>query len=175
MNNFFQLRKKELTDCSRATWIDKNDTWIMLISLQSAALSLEMLTGKSLKLVGASSWNFGTVYWKGIWRNIFKPLLGMKPTCVDLSTHLPTYLLTYLYIMTSLFPFNMLPPLCILPVQRELADPNVCAFMVEPIQGEAGVVVPKEGYLRGVRELCTRNKVLWIADEVQTGLARTGK
>ena len=47
--------------------------------------------------------------------------------------------------------------------------------MVEPIQGEAGVVVPDEGYLRGVRELCNKHKVLFIADEVQTGLARTGK
>ncbi|XP_012283218.1 ornithine aminotransferase, mitochondrial-like [Orussus abietinus] len=53
-------------------------------------------------------------------------------------------------------------------------DPTVCAFMVEPIQGEAGVIVPKEGYLKGVRELCTKYNVLWIADEVQTGLCRTG-
>ena len=56
-----------------------------------------------------------------------------------------------------------------------LKDPNVAAFMVEPIQGEAGVVVPHEGYLKGVRDLCTENKVLFIADEVQTGIARTGK
>jgi len=51
----------------------------------------------------------------------------------------------------------------------------VCAFMVEPIQGEAGVVVPDPGYLQGVREICTKNNVLFIADEVQTGLARTGR
>lgn len=55
------------------------------------------------------------------------------------------------------------------------ADPNVAGFMVEPIQGEAGVVVPDEGYLRGVRDLCTKHNVLFIADEVQTGLARTGR
>nr|XP_003705904.2 PREDICTED: ornithine aminotransferase, mitochondrial [Megachile rotundata] len=60
-------------------------------------------------------------------------------------------------------------------LQQALADPHVCAFMVEPIQGEAGVVVPKDGYLKGVRELCSKHNVLWIADEVQTGLARTGK
>lgn len=54
-------------------------------------------------------------------------------------------------------------------------DPNIAAFMVEPIQGEAGVVVPHDGYLRGVRELCTRYNVLFIADEVQTGIGRTGK
>lgn len=52
---------------------------------------------------------------------------------------------------------------------------RIAAFMVEPIQGEAGVVVPDEGYLTRVRELCTKYNVLWIADEVQTGLARTGK
>ena len=55
------------------------------------------------------------------------------------------------------------------------SDPNIVAFMVEPIQGEAGVVVPHAGYLKGVRDLCTRYNVLWIADEVQTGLGRTGK
>lgn len=55
------------------------------------------------------------------------------------------------------------------------SDPNVAAFMVEPIQGEAGVVVPREGYMREVRELCDRYGVLLIADEVQTGLGRTGK
>ncbi len=60
-------------------------------------------------------------------------------------------------------------------LETALKDPNTAAFMVEPIQGEAGVVVPDEGYLRSVRELCTTYNVLFIADEVQTGLARTGK
>lgn len=55
------------------------------------------------------------------------------------------------------------------------SDSNIAAFMFEPIQGEAGVVVPHEGYLSGVRALCTKYNVLMIADEVQTGLARTGK
>jgi ornithine--oxo-acid transaminase len=53
--------------------------------------------------------------------------------------------------------------------------PNTCAFLVEPIQGEAGVVVPPKGYMRKCRELCTKNKVLLIADEIQTGFGRTGK
>lgn len=60
-------------------------------------------------------------------------------------------------------------------LERTIADPNCAAFMVEPIQGEAGVVVPSPGYLKGVRELCTKYNVLFIADEVQTGLGRTGK
>ena len=59
--------------------------------------------------------------------------------------------------------------------QKATQDPDVCSFMVEPIQGEAGVVVPDPGYLRGVREICSKNNVLFIADEVQTGLARTGR
>jgi ornithine--oxo-acid transaminase len=53
--------------------------------------------------------------------------------------------------------------------------PNTCAFLVEPIQGEAGVVLPPEGYLTRCREICTRHNVLFIVDEVQTGFGRTGK
>ena len=59
-------------------------------------------------------------------------------------------------------------------LEKELKDPNVAAFMVEPIQGEAGVIVPSQGYLSGVRKLCDKYNVLFIADEVQTGIARTG-
>ncbi|XP_058476612.1 ornithine aminotransferase, mitochondrial [Solea solea] len=70
----------------------------------------------------------------------------------------------------ELVPYNDIPAL-----EKALQDPNVAAFMVEPIQGEAGVVVPDQGYLTKVRELCTKHNVLWIADEVQTGLARTGR
>ena len=70
----------------------------------------------------------------------------------------------------DLIPYNDLEAL-----ETELKDFNVCAFMVEPIQGEAGVVVPDEGYLQGVRKLCDKYNVLFIADEVQTGIARTGK
>lgn len=53
-------------------------------------------------------------------------------------------------------------------------DDDTCAFLVEPIQGEAGIVVPPEGYLRAVREICTRRHVLMLCDEIQTGLGRTG-
>ena len=70
----------------------------------------------------------------------------------------------------DLIPYNDLNAL-----ENELKDPNVAAFMVEPIQGEAGVVVPDEGYLEGVRKLCDKYNVLFIADEVQTGIGRTGK
>lgn len=67
-------------------------------------------------------------------------------------------------------PYNDLDALA-----SELKDPNVCAFLVEPIQGEAGVYVPDDGYLKKSYELCKANNVLFIADEVQTGIARTGK
>ena len=60
-------------------------------------------------------------------------------------------------------------------LERGLQNKNVAAFMVEPIQGEAGVVVPDDGYLAGVRRLCNEYNVLMIADEIQTGLCRTGK
>ncbi|MAW84199.1 MAG: ornithine--oxo-acid transaminase [Crocinitomicaceae bacterium] len=70
----------------------------------------------------------------------------------------------------DLIPYNDLSAL-----EDELKDPNVAAFMVEPIQGEAGVVVPDDGYLEGVRNLCNKYNVLFIADEVQTGIGRTGK
>ena len=55
------------------------------------------------------------------------------------------------------------------------ADPNIAAYMVEPIQGEAGVVIPPEGYLKKIRQLCDQYKVLLIHDEVQSGLGRSGK
>jgi ornithine--oxo-acid transaminase len=60
-------------------------------------------------------------------------------------------------------------------LEKAFQDKNTVAFMFEPIQGEAGVVVPDEGYFTGVRNLCTEYNVLMIADEIQTGLARTGK
>jgi len=59
-------------------------------------------------------------------------------------------------------------------LEQSFQDSNVAAFMVEPIQGEAGVIMPSDDYLKQVRALCTKYNVLWIADEVQTGLGRTG-
>jgi ornithine--oxo-acid transaminase len=67
-------------------------------------------------------------------------------------------------------PYNDIPAL-----EKALEDPDVAGFLVEPIQGEAGVFVPDEGYIRKAYELCRSRNVLFIADEVQTGLARTGK
>lgn len=67
-------------------------------------------------------------------------------------------------------PYNDIPAL-----EEALKDPNVAGFLVEPIQGEAGVFVPDSGYLEKAYKLCKAHNVLFIADEVQTGIARTGK
>lgn len=70
----------------------------------------------------------------------------------------------------EIIPFNNIPAL-----EKALQDKNVAGFLVEPIQGEAGVVVPDEGYLSKAKSLCEQYNVLFIADEIQTGLARTGR
>ncbi len=70
----------------------------------------------------------------------------------------------------TIIPYNDIPAL-----EIALQDPHVAAFMLEPIQGEAGVIVPHEGYLKRAHDLCKSNNVLLIADEVQTGIARTGR
>lgn len=70
----------------------------------------------------------------------------------------------------KIIPYNDIEAL-----KLTLNDKNVAAFLVEPIQGEAGVYVPDDGYLKAAFEMCKSNNVLFIADEIQTGLARTGK
>ena len=70
----------------------------------------------------------------------------------------------------QIIPYNDLDALA-----TALKNPNVAGFMVEPIQGEAGVLVPDEGYLRKAAALCKANNVLFVADEVQTGIGRTGR
>jgi len=67
-------------------------------------------------------------------------------------------------------PYNDIPAL-----EKALEDPNVAGFILEPIQGEAGVYVPDDGYLKKSYDLCKAKNVLFIADEVQTGIARTGR
>ena len=71
--------------------------------------------------------------------------------------------------------FEIVPYNDLVALEKAFQDETVAGFMFEPIQGEAGVLVPDEGYLSGIRKLCTTYNVLMIADEIQTGLARTGK
>mmetsp|Transcript_19329 Transcript_19329/g.55229 ORF Transcript_19329/g.55229 Transcript_19329/m.55229 type:complete len:439 (-) Transcript_19329:208-1524(-) len=85
------------------------------------------------------------------------------PTCyTNFGPYMPGF---------ELVPYNDLAAL----EAKFKSNPNIAAYMLEPIQGEAGVFVPDEGYLQGVRDLCTKYNVLMIADEVQTGLCRTGR
>ena len=70
---------------------------------------------------------------------------------------------------------HLLPYNDVAALEEALKDPHAAAFYVEPIQGEAGVVVPDDGYLKEVRRVCSENNVLFVADEIQTGLGRTGK
>jgi ornithine--oxo-acid transaminase len=69
----------------------------------------------------------------------------------------------------KIIPFGDAQALC------DAITPNTCAFLVEPIQGEAGIIIPPEGFLREAADVCRRNRVLLIADEIQSGLGRTGK
>lgn len=71
--------------------------------------------------------------------------------------------------------YNVIPYDDLEALEEAVKNPNVCCFWVEPIQGEAGVYVPQEGYLSKAFELCEQHNVLFVADEVQTGVARTGK
>jgi len=71
--------------------------------------------------------------------------------------------------------FEVVPYNDLVAIEKAFQDKNITAILVEPIQGEAGVVIPDEGYLKGIRDLCTEYNVLFIADEIQTGLSRTGK
>ncbi len=70
--------------------------------------------------------------------------------------------------------FTLLPYGDLAAIERAMS-PNVAAILVEPIQGESGIVVPPEGYLRGIESLCRKHRTLFIADEIQSGLGRTGK
>lgn len=67
-------------------------------------------------------------------------------------------------------PYNNLAAL-----EKALQDKNVAAFLFEPIQGEAGVIIPDDGYYKGIRQLCDKYNILMVADEIQTGLSRTGR
>ena len=71
--------------------------------------------------------------------------------------------------------YDIIPYNDLISLEEKLKNRNTAAFMIEPIQGEAGVIVPDEGYLSSVRSLCSKHNVLLIIDEVQTGLGRTGK
>ena len=71
--------------------------------------------------------------------------------------------------------YQIIPYDDIKAIEEALKNPNVCGLWIEPIQGEAGVFVPQEGYLKAAQDLCTKHNVILMMDEIQTGIARTGK
>ncbi|WP_407520321.1 ornithine--oxo-acid transaminase [Lacibacter sp. MH-610] len=96
---------------------------------------------------------------------------GRTSTVISFSTDPSSYTKFGPYMPGfKVIPYNDLEAL-----QEALEDKNVCGFLVEPIQGEAGVVVPDEGYLTTAKQYCEAANVLFIGDEIQTGLCRTGK
>lgn len=95
---------------------------------------------------------------------------GRTTTIVSFSTE-PSYKADF----GPFTPGFVVVPYGDLDALEEAITPHTAAFMVEPIQGEGGVIVPPEGYLAGAAELCRQHRVLLVADEIQTGLGRTGK
>lgn len=138
---------------------------MMNSGVEGGETALKLTRKWAYKVKGVEPGKAKTVYAAG---NFWGRTLAAISSSTDLSStndygpFLPGY---------EIIPYNDL-----LALENLLkSDPNIAGFMVEPIQGEAGVVVPDQGYLKGVRDLCTQYNVLFIADEVQTGIGRTGK
>lgn len=114
---------------------------------------------------------------KGVKENLAKIIVcehnfhGRTSTVISFSTD-PSSYNGFGPLMTG---FEIIPYNNISALEKALTDANVAGFLVEPIQGEAGVIVPDEGYLAKAKQLCENANVLFIADEIQTGLCRTGK
>jgi ornithine--oxo-acid transaminase len=96
---------------------------------------------------------------------------GRTSTVVSFSTDPESYS----HFGPAMPGFKIIPYNDLAALEMALQDPHVCGFLVEPIQGEAGVVVPTDGYLSGAYAMCKRSNVLFIGDEIQTGLCRSGK
>ncbi|MGG7665865.1 ornithine--oxo-acid transaminase [Dyadobacter sp. BHUBP1] len=138
---------------------------MMNSGVEGGETALKLTRKWAYKVKGIEPGKAKTVYAAGnFWGRTLAAISSSTDPCStnDYGPFLPGY---------EIIPYNDLPALESLLKN----DPDIAGFMVEPIQGEAGVVVPDEGYLKGVRDLCTKYNVLFIADEVQTGIGRTGK
>lgn len=166
-----------LTLTSRAFYNDQLGAFLKrMTEISGFEMALPMNTGAEAVETGiklARRWGYRK---KGIPKNMAEIIVcsdnfhGRTTTIVGFSTDPDAY--------GDFGPFT--PGFKVIPYGDAEAleaaiTPNTAAFLVEPIQGEAGVVVPPEGYLKKVRETCTKHNVLMIADEIQTGLCRTGK
>ncbi len=166
-----------VTLTSRAFHNDKLAPWYeMICDISGKEMALPMNTGAEAvetAFKAARRWAYDV---KGVAENQAEVIAcdgnfhGRTMTAVSLSSD-PDYRKGFGPMLPgiNLIPFGDLEAL------KNAITPNTAAFLIEPIQGEAGIIMPPEGFLKAARELCRENNVLFIADEIQCGLARTGK
>ncbi|TWT05883.1 ornithine--oxo-acid transaminase [Planomicrobium sp. CPCC 101079] len=166
-----------VTLTSRAFHNDKLAPWYeMICEISGKEMALPMNTGAEAvetAFKAARRWAYDV---KGVEENKAEIIAcegnfhGRTMTAVSLSSD-PDYRRGFGPMLPgiNIIPFGDLEAL------RNAITPNTAAFLVEPIQGEAGIIIPPAGFLKAARELCRENNVLFIADEIQAGLARTGK
>ena len=168
---------KKLTITSRAF---RNDQWPLLAqklsSLTGYQMVLPMNTGTEAvetALKAVRMWGYQE---KGIPENKAEIIFctnnfhGRTITIISFSTD-PFYKKNF----GPFTPGFVEVPFGNLEALQQAINPNTAAFLFEPIQAESGILIPPDGYLKGVREICEKNQVLLVADEIQTGLGRTGK
>ena len=175
--NALETQMKKLTLTSRAFYNDRLGQYLKkLCEVTGMEIALPMNTGAEAVETGlkiARRWGYRV---KGVQKDHAEIITarnnfhGRTSTIVSFSND-PVARDDYGPFMPGFMniPFNDTDAL------EKAITPNTVAFLVEPIQGEAGVIIPDEGYLKKVREICTKHNVLFIADEIQTGFCRTGK
>jgi len=170
-----QMRVLTLT--SRAFHTDKLGAFLQkMCDISGMEMAAPLNTGAEaveLAIKAARRWGYHT---KGIKHNEAEIIVannnfhGRTTTIISFSTERE-----YRYQFGPFTPGFKAIPFGDADALEAVITPNTCAFLVEPIQGEAGIIVPPEGWLKRVREICTKNNVLLILDEIQSGLGRTGK
>jgi ornithine--oxo-acid transaminase len=173
-----KLQSEQLTLTSRAFYNDQLGEYARFItSLFGYEKVLPMNSGAEAVETGiklARRWGYSI---KGIPENRARIVVcaenfhGRTSTIVSFSTDPASYAGFGPYMPG----FDVIPYDDIAALKKAVAHPDVAAFLFEPIQGEAGIVIPTDGYLKAARNACTSNNVLMIADEIQTGLCRTGR
>ncbi|MEZ0480116.1 ornithine--oxo-acid transaminase [Planococcus sp. SSTMD024] len=166
-----------VTLTSRAFHNDQLAPWYeMICKISGKEMALPMNTGAEAvetAIKAARRWAYDV---KGVEENKAEIIAcegnfhGRTMTAVSLSSD-PEYRRGF----GPMLPGINIVPFGDLDALKNAITPNTAAFLIEPIQGEAGIIMPPEGFLKAARELCRENNVLFIADEIQCGLARTGK
>ncbi|WP_203334416.1 ornithine--oxo-acid transaminase [Planococcus beigongshangi] len=166
-----------VTLTSRAFHNDQLAPWYeMICEISGKEMALPMNTGAEAvetAIKAARRWAYDV---KGVEENKAEIIAcegnfhGRTMTAVSLSSD-PDYRKGF----GPMLPGINIVPFGDLEALKNAITPNTAAFLIEPIQGEAGIIIPPEGFLKAARELCRENNVLFIADEIQAGLGRTGK